>query len=66
MFNNYENIKIEYSIEDNIKDGKEYYMIGIYDNSNNQNSIIQWLYIEPEEFTIYEYDLPNDKLIKFE
>ncbi|WP_264542576.1 MULTISPECIES: hypothetical protein [Flavobacterium] len=41
-------------------------MIGIYDNSNNQNSIIQWLYIEPEEFTIYEYDLPNDKLIKFE
>ncbi|WP_136666652.1 hypothetical protein [Flavobacterium sp. H122] len=65
LFNNYENIKIEYSIEHNIKDGKEYYMIGIYDNSNNQNSIIQWLYIEPEEFTIYEYDLPNDKLIKF-
>lgn len=68
LFNNYENIKIEYSIEDNNKDGKDgkdYYLIGIYDNTSHQNSIIQWLYIDSETYELFEYDLPNDKLIKF-
>jgi hypothetical protein len=61
------NIEIEYSIEERTLDGKEYIVIGIGNNFENHTSIMQWLYIENgEETELYEYDLANEKLIKFD
>lgn len=61
------NIDIEYSTEERTLDGKEYIVIGIGNNFENHTSIMQWLYIETgEELELYEYDLANEKLIKFD
>ncbi|MBD3905223.1 hypothetical protein NAL32_11795 [Chryseobacterium sp. Ch-15] len=56
---------LAYSVEKQIKENKEYYVLGIYTESEHKINTFQWLYIDPETDTIYEYDLPNDKLIKF-
>ncbi|WP_066676772.1 MULTISPECIES: hypothetical protein [unclassified Chryseobacterium] len=56
---------LAYSVEKQTKENKEYYVLGIYTESEHKINTFQWLYIDPETDTIYEYDLPNDKLIKF-
>ncbi|UFH31467.1 hypothetical protein LNP04_16050 [Chryseobacterium sp. C-71] len=58
-------IDLAYSVEKQTRDNKEYYVLGIYTESENKISTIQWLYIAPETDKIYEYDLPEDKLIYF-
>lgn len=56
---------LAYSVEKQTKENKEYYVLGIYTESEHKINTFQWLYIDPETDMIYEYDLPNDKLIKF-
>ncbi|MEG2510630.1 MAG: hypothetical protein RSA74_14360 [Chryseobacterium sp.] len=56
---------LAYSVEKQTKENKEYYVLGIYTESEHKINTFQWLYIDPETDIIYEYDLPNDKLIKF-
>lgn len=56
---------LAYSVEKQTKDNKEYYVLGIYTESEHKINIFQWLYIDPEDDKIYEYDLPNDQLIYF-
>lgn len=53
---------IQYSIEKQQRDSKEYYAIGISNGTSENKAIFHWLYIDPEEMTLYDYDLPNDKL----
>ncbi|MGO4709308.1 hypothetical protein AB4Y90_09355 [Chryseobacterium sp. 2TAF14] len=55
-----------YSIEKQKRNDKEYYTLGIYTESDHKINTFQWLYIDPETNTIYEYDLPNDKLVEFQ
>jgi len=55
-----------YSIEEREMDGKRYYAVGIFSEFENHQSIIQWIYLSQDLGTIFEYDLPNDALIKFE
>lgn len=57
--------QLGYSVEKQKKNEKDYYVLGIYVEFEHKVSPFQWLYIDPETDTIYEYDLPNDKLIKF-
>ncbi|MEN2399415.1 hypothetical protein GKZ90_0006485 [Flavobacterium sp. MC2016-06] len=54
-----------YSIEDRDKNGRSYTVLGISNEFENQTSIIQWLYLDNENRKLYEYDLPNDKLVEF-
>lgn len=54
-----------YSIEKRDRENKEYYVLGIYTESEHKTNTFQWLYIDPEKDQIYEYDLNNDKLIYF-
>lgn len=56
---------LAYSVEKQTKENKGYYVLGIYTESEHKINTFQWLYIDPETDIIYEYDLPNDKLIKF-
>lgn len=57
--------ELAYSIEKRNKNDKEYYVLGIYTESEHKINTFQWLYIDPETDKIYEYDLPNDRLIYF-
>ncbi|MFL9833356.1 hypothetical protein [Chryseobacterium terrae] len=54
-----------YSVEKQKRNDKEYYALGIYTESEHKINTFQWLYIDPETDKIYEYDLPNDKLVEF-
>lgn len=56
---------LAYSVEKQVRDNKEYYVLGIYTESEHKINTFQWLYINPEDDKIYEYDLPNDQLIYF-
>lgn len=56
---------LAYSIEKKTRDDKEYYVLGIYTESEHKISPFQWLYIDPETDKIFEYDLPNDRLSHF-
>jgi len=56
---------LAYSIEKQTKDNKEYYVLGIYTESEHKINTFQWIYIDPENDKIYEYDLPNDRLRYF-
>lgn len=56
---------ISYSIEEKDKDGQSYYVLGISDDFEKHTNIIQWLYFNNDTRTLYEYDVPNDKLIEF-
>lgn len=60
-----EKMPLAYSIEKQKRDDKEYYVLGIYTESEHKINTFQWLYIDPETNKIYEYDLPNDRLIYF-
>lgn len=59
------NAVLGYSIDAKKKKGHFYYLIGIYNESKNKTDIIQWIYLTEDLEDIFEYDLPNDKLIKF-
>ncbi|MCU7618581.1 hypothetical protein NZ698_15410 [Chryseobacterium sp. PBS4-4] len=54
-----------YSIEKRNWENKDYYVLGFYTESEHKINTFQWLYIDPENDKIYEYDLPNDRLIYF-
>lgn len=57
--------ELAYSIEKRNKNDKEYYVLGIYTESKHKINTFQWLYIDPETDKIFEYDLPNNRLIYF-
>jgi hypothetical protein len=54
---------ITYSIEQQTKNDREYTMLGISTTSEHQVNTIQWLYYDNEGDKLYEYDLPDDKLV---
>ena len=58
--------QIEYSIEQETRDNIEYTVLGIGNVFEHRVQTSKWLYIGndyPQK--LYEYDLPNDKLIEF-
>lgn len=57
---------LSYSIEEKEKDKRSYYVLGISNDFEHHTNIIQWLYLDTENNKLYEYDLPNDKLIQFD
>ena len=58
--------QLEYSIEERIENNRDYEMLGIGYTFEHRFSIMQWIYIDRETKQIYEYDLPNERLIAFE
>ena len=60
-----QNSNLVYSIEDREVDGEKYYVVGISNEFENHTSIIQWIYLSDNLQKIFEYDLPNEKLIEF-
>lgn len=59
-------VQIEYSIENRTENSKDYDVLGIGYLFEHRFTIMQWIYIDRETKQIYEYDLPNEKLIPFE
>ncbi|QCX38141.1 hypothetical protein FF125_06755 [Aureibaculum algae] len=60
------NEQLGYSIETQTKNDKEYSVFGIFNTFEEKTNTLQWLYYEYNDNTkLYEYDLPNDELIKF-
>ncbi len=57
--------QLEYSIEQQIRNGKEYTVLGIAYVFEHKVNTLKWLYFENENQKLYEYDLANDELIKF-
>ncbi len=57
--------EITYSIESREREGRSYKVIGIASLGPNGSNIVQWLFIDEERDILYEYDLPEDKLILF-
>ncbi len=58
--------ELTYSMESADKDGKKYTMIGIAVPGTQGSNIVQWLYIDKESDEVYEYDLGEDKLVRFD
>ena len=59
--------QLEYSIEEQTRNGQEYTVLGIAVVFEHRVNTIQWLYYKHGEFNkLYEYDLANEKLIEFE
>lgn len=58
--------QLGYSIEEMQKEHKSYILVGLFNRFENRENILQWLYIDPETLQIYEYNLPEDRLIRFE
>ncbi len=58
--------QLTYSMESADKDGKKYTMIGIAVPGAQGSNIVQWLYIDKESDELFEYDLGEDKLVKFD
>lgn len=54
-----------YSMEDQERDGHQYVMIGLAEEFEHRLNTFQWIFIDKETTQIFEYDLPNDKLIPF-
>ncbi|SDH27114.1 hypothetical protein SAMN05421827_12098 [Pedobacter terrae] len=57
--------ELTYSIESAERNGQHYRLIGIAPVGPNGSNIVQWLYVGEESGQIYEYDLPEDRLIAF-
>ncbi|WP_316824744.1 hypothetical protein [Pedobacter miscanthi] len=57
--------EIDYSIEPQTREGREYVLIGISGISAHHSNTIQWLYYDNGQDKLYEYDLPKDSLIEF-
>ena len=56
---------LTYSIEQQTRGDKEYTVLGIATESERATNTIQWLYFENATQILYEYDLPNDRLVEF-
>ncbi len=56
---------LTYSIEQQKRNNKEFTVLGIATEAEHHTSMAQWLYYDSEQKKLYEYDLPNDKLIEF-
>lgn len=56
---------LAYSVEKREREDKQYYVLGIYTEFEHHINTMQWLYIDPEDDKIYEYDLADDRLIYF-
>ncbi|MCL1665075.1 DUF4105 domain-containing protein [Elizabethkingia ursingii] len=59
------NEELTYSIEERNEQGKDYIVLGLGTEFENRFSVAQWLYIDQRNGDLYEYDLPNDKLVPF-
>ena len=58
--------QLEYSIEKRTENNIDYEVFGIGYTFEHRFTIMQWIYIDRETKQIYEYDLPNEKLVAFE
>ena len=58
--------KVEYSVEQQQRNGKEYTVLGVGTVSEGSVTKAQWLYYDAENKILYEYDLPNEELVVFE
>lgn len=58
--------QLEYSIEKRTENNRDYEVFGIGYTFEHRFTIMQWIYIDRETKQIYEYDLPNEKLVAFE
>lgn len=58
--------KLEYSVEQQQRDEKEYTVLGIGTVTEGRITKAQWLFYDAENNILYEYDLPNDELVVFE
>jgi len=58
--------RLEYSVEQQQRNGKEYTVLGIGTVTEGRITKAQWLYYDAENKILYEYDLPNDELVVFE
>lgn len=57
---------LEYSVEQQQRNGKEYTVLGIGTVTEGRITKAQCLYYDAENKILYEYDLPNDELVVFE
>ena len=57
--------ELTYSIEPHERNHQHYTMIGIAPVGPNGSLVVQWLYIAEDTNRLYEYDLPEDKLLPF-
>lgn len=59
--------QLEYSIEEQTRDGKKYTVIGVALVFEHRVNTLKWLYLDQDNGNkLYEYDLPNDQLVDFE
>ncbi|TWR25907.1 hypothetical protein FPZ43_16640 [Mucilaginibacter pallidiroseus] len=59
--------QLTYSIESRERNNHNYKVIGIAPIGTNGANVVQWLYIgDEEDDQIYEYDLPEDRLVPFD
>ena len=58
--------RLEYSVEQQQRNNKEYTVLGIGTVTEGRVSKAQWLFYDAENKILYEYDLPNDELFVFE
>lgn len=58
--------ELTYSIESTERNSRNYNVIGIAPVGSNGSQIVQWLYIAIEDNRIFEYDLPEDRLMAFD
>lgn len=58
--------RLEYSVEEQQRNGKEYTVLGIGTVTEGRITKAQWIYYDAENKILYEYDLPNDELVVFE
>ena len=58
--------QLEYSIEKRTENNRDYEVFGIGYTFEQRFTTMQWIYIDKETKQIYEYDLPNEKLVAFE
>lgn len=57
--------ELTYSIESAERNSQHFKVIGIAPIGPTGSNIVQWLYVEEENGRIYEYNLPEDKLVAF-
>jgi len=58
--------ELSYSIEKQTRENKEYILIGIATVTAQHAETVQWLYFDNDRDLLYEYDLPQDRLVKYE
>ncbi|KIA88982.1 hypothetical protein [Kaistella jeonii] len=59
--------QLEYSIEEQTRDGKKYTVVGISIVFEHRVNTLKWLYLDQDNGNkLYGYDLPNDQLVNFE